>query len=81
MDGYYWVTTDFGYVLCKSGEQFGYRTRGEVVRCKPFGGDLYYTVRIGGTPVKVGIPDREDAQKYTETMVLLKGEESWRKLR
>ena len=74
MDGYYWRHLDHGAVYCKVGELWGYRTKGEVVRCKDLGGELYFTARVPGLPLKVGFDNKEDAQRYVETVVALRGD-------
>ena len=72
---WYWVTTEMGAVYCNGDKPYGYRTQGEVIRCIDLAAlDPYYTCRVKGIVVRMGVPTKEEACKYVETVAALRGD-------
>ena len=73
MSDFYWVQVEHGAVYCDGEEMWGSRTKGEVIRVAELGGDTYWACRVMGLTVRVGVETKEEACKYVETVVALRG--------
>lgn len=70
----YWKQIESGLVFVDRNYDYGQMTRGEVMRACEFGSiETFWVVKVRGMAICLRFADKEEACKYVETVVALKG--------